>query len=135
MSHVSFHIGDFVIAQYKTGEYIGEIAETANSRKVAVRVLAVSKHPTQGDLHHPMNPHVPFFHQRKALSHQEIALMPIEHVSSYEGEILPYASSLQDSWRHEMQRMQLLQETPDHREWAMRCLEQLELLGSEYSFT
>ena len=53
--------------------------------KAAVRILAVKDHPTQGDLHNPMDPSVAFFHQRRALSHQEIALMPISTIRPYAG--------------------------------------------------
>lgn len=47
--------GQIVTASYKTGEYIGEVIELMSTGKAAVRILAVVKHPAQGDLHNPMN--------------------------------------------------------------------------------
>ena len=72
---VAYRPGDLVKASYKSGEYIGEIVEMTRS-KAAVKVLAVLKHPAQGDLHHPYEVDGVMFMQRKALSYQEIALMP-----------------------------------------------------------
>lgn len=56
-----FQIGDHVIAEYKTGVYYGEVVEMSSTMKAAVRILAVKEHPTQGDLHNPMDPSVAFF--------------------------------------------------------------------------
>src|SRR3982751_6033113 len=90
----SFQIGDRVTAEYKTGAYFGEVVEVSSSMKAAVRILAVKEHPTQGDLHNPMDPSVAFFHQRRALSYQEIALMPISTIRPYAGQIPDYQDSL-----------------------------------------
>ena len=62
--------GDKVKAVYKTGEYIGELV-TITDQKSLVKILAVLKHPTQGDLHHPLEVDGVFFHQRRALAFQE----------------------------------------------------------------
>ena len=46
-------IGDLVIAHYKTGKYVGEITNIRSNGYIVVKILAVLKHPMQGDLHHP----------------------------------------------------------------------------------
>ncbi|WP_028548233.1 kinase-associated lipoprotein B [Paenibacillus sp. UNC451MF] len=123
----ALEIGSIVSAEYKTGEYIGEIVEMSSASKATVKVLAVVKHPTQGDLHNPMNPDVAFFHQRRALAHQEIALMPLYTVKPYRGTIPEYSVSLQRALQSELQT---LQQTV---QWAQRCIEELEQLKKDYS--
>ncbi|UUZ94649.1 kinase-associated lipoprotein B [Paenibacillus sp. P25] len=98
-------VGTRVRAAYKTGEYIGEIAEAPSAVKAAVRILAVVKHPTQGDLHNPMDPDVGFFHQRRALAKGEIALMPLETIRPYHGEVPDYEESLRQALYFELERM------------------------------
>ncbi|MFL6560658.1 MAG: sporulation phosphorelay system protein KapB, partial [Bacillus sp. (in: firmicutes)] len=65
-------VGQMVTAIYKTGKYIGEITEV-RPQHYLVRVLAVLKHPMQGDLHNPKDANVLIFHERKALSYREQA--------------------------------------------------------------
>ena len=120
-------MGSIVSAEYKTGEYIGEIVEISSASKAAVKILAVVKHPTQGDLHNPMNPDVAFFHQRRALAYQEIALMPLYTIKPYRGTVPEYADSLRKALQSELQT---LQQTV---KWAQRCVEELEQLKKEYS--
>lgn len=123
----ALEIGSIVSAEYKTGEYIGEIVEMSSASKAAVKILAVLKHPTQGDLHNPMNPNVAFFHQRRALAHQEIALMPLYTIKPYRGTIPDYTASLQRALQSELEA---LQQTV---QWANRCIEELEQLKKDYS--
>ncbi|WP_282935431.1 kinase-associated lipoprotein B [Paenibacillus sp. RC67] len=123
----ALEIGSIVAAEYKTGEYIGEIVEMSSAPKAAVKILAVVKHPTQGDLHNPMNPNVAFFHQRRALAYQEIALMPLYTVKPYRGTVPEYTVSLQRALQSELQT---LQQTV---QWAQRCIEELEQLKKDYS--
>lgn len=119
--------GDLVRAAYKTGEYIGEIVEQTSPMKAAVKILSVIKHPTQGDLHNPSNPDVPFFHQRRALAHQEIALMPLDTIRPYSGEVPEYKASLHAALHRDMEQLQRT------IRFAERCLEELEQLKKEYN--
>jgi kinase-associated protein B len=66
----SLKIGDNVRVEIRSGHYLGELIEI-NGPRVLVKVLAVLKHPEQGDLHNPYNPDVPMFHERRALSYTE----------------------------------------------------------------
>ncbi|MCZ8521526.1 MULTISPECIES: kinase-associated lipoprotein B [Paenibacillus] len=118
--------GTLVRATYKTGDYLGETVEVSPSGKIAVKILAVLKHPTQGDLHNPMEANVAFFHQRRALAFQEIALMPAHTVETYGGSVPEYRASLLAAL--EAQRSEL-QSTV---RWAQRCLEELDGLAREY---
>lgn len=122
----SFQIGDRVTAEYKTGAYFGEIVEMTNSMKVAVRILAVKEHPTQGDLHNPMDPSVAFFHQRRALSNQEIALMPISTIRPYAGQIPEYQDSLKRALMAQINKLSEMEA------WARRSLQELDQLQKEY---
>ena len=59
---LAFQPGDVVQAEYKSGIYVGEVVEVkAERRKALIKVLAVLKHPDQGDLHHPGQADVPLF--------------------------------------------------------------------------
>ncbi|KRF10843.1 kinase-associated lipoprotein B [Paenibacillus sp. Soil787] len=122
----SFQIGDRVTAEYKTGAYFGEVVEVSNSMKAAVRILAVKEHPTQGDLHNPMDPSVAFFHQRRALSYQEIALMPISTIRPYEGQIPDYQDSLKRALMAQISKLSEMEA------WARRSLQELDQLQKEY---
>jgi kinase-associated protein B len=124
----SFSVGSIVTAKYKTGEYIGEVVELSSTSKAAVQIMAVVQHPAQGDLHNPMDPNVPFFHQRRALAFREIALMPLYTIQPYDGEVPDYKASLEQSLQAEMESMK---QSP-YKEWAERCLQELEQLKKEY---
>jgi len=127
----TYAAGSLATAQYKTGEYIGEVVEQSSSAKAAVQILAVVKHPSQGDLHNPMNPNVPFFHQRRALAYREIALMPLYTIQPYEGEVPDYKASLAHSLQEEIRAM----EQSEYSEWAQRCLQELEQLKKDYGLS
>ncbi|OZM57419.1 hypothetical protein CIB95_08135 [Lottiidibacillus patelloidae] len=87
-------IGDIASAKYKTGRYIGEVIDIEENR-ILLKILAILKHPTQGDLHAPKQTEVPLFHTRKALAHYEKAWMPKATVTKYTEEIIPpYKESL-----------------------------------------
>ncbi|WP_028783566.1 kinase-associated lipoprotein B [Thalassobacillus devorans] len=90
------NIGDAVIAHYKSGSYIGKIIEDRNQFYL-VEVLAVEKHPMQGDLHNPGKTEDVFFHERKALSHHEKANISKSAVKSFNGEIPEYEQSLRNA--------------------------------------
>jgi kinase-associated protein B len=126
MTKGELRIGDKVTAAYKTGGYIGEIVELSGSMKAAVKILAVIGHPTQGDLHTNMDPNVAFFHQRRALAYQEIALMPLSTVQLYEGNIPEYKESLKRALDAEIQKL------TDLEAWSKRSLQELKSLQSDY---
>ncbi|WP_210365735.1 kinase-associated lipoprotein B [Bacillus sp. REN3] len=120
------NIGDKVTAIYKTGKYIGEITER-RPQHYLVRVLAVLKHPMQGDLHHPKDAEVGFFHERKALSYREQANVPEKMVKLYEGEIPGYLESLKeaaDKFRSELEN--------DGSPWARQSRRNLDSLEKDY---
>jgi kinase-associated protein B len=122
----SFQVGDRVTAEYKTGVYLGEVVEMSNPMKAAVRILAVKEHPTQGDLHNPMDPSVAFFHQRRALSYQEIALMPISTIRPYAGVIPDYQDSLKRALLAQINKLSEMEA------WARRSQQELDQLQKEY---
>ncbi len=89
----TFEIGEIVTGIYKTGKYIGEVTNSRPGSYV-VKVLAVLKHPVQGDLHNVKQADVPFFHERRALAFREQTNIPEQMVKKYEGEIPDYTESL-----------------------------------------
>jgi kinase-associated protein B len=127
MADQSFSIGDIVRAIYRAGSYFGEIVEV-KSTKAVIKIIAVEKHPTQGDLHHPFEANVPMFHQRRALAFQEKALVPLSTVRPYDGEVPSYHESLQQALAGEMEELNKRKDDP----WAKRSLEELEKLKTEY---
>ncbi|WP_071460534.1 kinase-associated lipoprotein B [Bacillus massilinigeriensis] len=122
----SFNIGDTVTAIYKTGKYIGEVTDIRPEHYL-VRVLAVLKHPMQGDLHHPKQTGVGFFHERKALSFREQANIPRTMVRHFE-ECIP---NYQDSLHEALSKMKTELEN-DSSDWARKSLQSIETLQKEY---
>ncbi|WP_058304325.1 sporulation phosphorelay system protein KapB [Gorillibacterium timonense] len=118
-------VGDLVKASFKSGEYIGEVVELTE-RKAAVRVLAVLKHPAQGDLHHPRRADVNLFHQRRALAYQEIALMPLPTLLLYSGVIPDYKQSLKAALELEIGELR------EQLHYASRALDELRILQQDY---
>lgn len=119
-------IGSIVTGIYKTGKYIGEITEV-RPQHYLMRVLAVVKHPMQGDLHSPKEADVLIFHERRALSHREQANIPKQMVKPFEGEVPDYLDSLRaavDKLSKE------LAGTPS--KWADLSLQALESLEKDY---
>ncbi|MBB3108581.1 kinase-associated protein B [Paenibacillus phyllosphaerae] len=117
--------GALVMAQVKTGEYIGEVVEV-NGPRALVKILAVVKHPEQGDLHNPYNPDVPFFHERRALSYTEKTNVLAGDIRPYAGSVPDYKESLTLALAREIEGLDRL------KRWAERGLELLEQLGKEY---
>jgi kinase-associated protein B len=128
MEEKTFAAGDKVTASYKSGTYIGEIVEVYPPRVAIVKILAVVKHPAQGDLHHPFEAGVPIFHQRRALSYQEKASAPLAGVKLYEGEVPEYRASLLQAVEAEIEKVESMP-----GEWASRSLKELEALKEEYA--
>jgi kinase-associated protein B len=121
----SWDIGSIVKAEYKTGEYIGEITKLA-SPKCKVKILAVVKHPTQGDLHQPFEVEGVMFHQRRALAFQEQANIPNHHIHPFNGDIPDYQESLMKSLQREKESLQKTMK------WTQKSLDELEMLQQEY---
>ncbi|GFN29874.1 sporulation phosphorelay system protein KapB [Paenibacillus xylaniclasticus] len=110
---------------YRTGEYAGKVVETGGPRAV-VQVLAVLKHPQQGNLHYPYNPDVPVFHERRALSFNEKALVTYTDLEPYVGTIPDYKESLVRALEEEAEALDRL------RRWAERGLETLAIVKQDY---
>ncbi|MDO6655803.1 kinase-associated lipoprotein B [Anaerobacillus sp. 1_MG-2023] len=122
----TFQPGEIVTAGYKTGRYIGEVVDM-KSPKAVIKVLAVIKHPTQGDLHNPKQLDVPLFHQRKALAQFEKALVPMSAINHYEGNVPNYNDSLKEAL--ETQSAELKHEGG---RWAEASLIEIEKLKDDY---
>lgn len=119
--------GDYVIASYKSGVYIGELLQL-DKPKAKVRMLAVVKHPTQGDLHHPNEADVAMFHERRALSYREVANVYASELAPFEGTELPeYKPSLAAALQAEIDAMSKLDNA-----FGLRCLQELERLKLDY---
>jgi kinase-associated protein B len=119
-------IGETVTGIYKTGKYIGEITEVRHQHYL-VRVLAVVKHPMQGDLHNPKEADVMIFHERKALSFREQANIPKQMVKPFKEEVPDYLESLKqavDKMKTELTEIA----TP----WADMSLKSLASLEKDY---
>lgn len=119
-------IGEYVTAFYKTGKYIGEITDIRGENYL-VRVLAVAKHPMQGDIHNPKDADVPFFHERRALAFREQANMPKKMVKPFDGEVPDYTQSLKEAV--EKLKGELRE---DSSVWAQKCLDNMETLEKDY---
>lgn len=118
-------IGDIVQAEVRSGQYIGELIEI-NRPRALVKVLAVLKHPEQGDLHNPYDPDVPMFHERRALSYTEKTTVLLRDVKAYAGNVPDYSESLQAAVAKEIASLDRL-----HR-WTAKALEQMQQLQKEY---
>lgn len=125
MQVMDFQIGELVTTRVRTGVYIGEVYELYGSRLV-VKILAVIKHPEQGDLHHPQDPDVPLFHERRALAYTEKTTVLPKDVERYNGEIPDYKQSLAKAAQQELLRLDKL-----HR-WAAKSIDNLQGLIETY---
>ncbi|MGG5252812.1 kinase-associated lipoprotein B [Neobacillus sp. SM06] len=121
-----FQVGDTVTAIYKTGKYIGEITDI-RPQHYLVRVLAVLKHPMQGDLHNPKDANVAIFHERKALAFREQANIPKQMVKAFSDEVPDYSHSLREAVG-KMKAELKAAESP----WGARSLDILASLEKEY---
>ena len=118
-----FQVGDKVTAIYKTGKYMGEITGLRPEHYL-VKVLAVVKHPLQGDLHHPKEVNVAFFHERKALSYLEQANIPKKMVKHFEDEVPDYEASLKLAIRNF--KLELEGDSSPFAELSLKNIESLE---------
>lgn len=122
----TLQIGDKVTGIYKTGKYIGEMTDIRPEHYL-VKVLAVIKHPLQGDLHNPKDANVSFFHERKALSYLEQTNIPKKMVKPYEDEIPDYKTSLKIAVRNFKLELE-----KDSSPFAEQSLKNIETLEKEY---
>lgn len=118
-----FNIGDHVKAHYNSGTYLGKVIEDRKNRYL-VEVLAVYKHPIQGDLHSPKQVDGVAFHERKALSYREKMNAKPAAMFIYEEEIPRYADSLKIAV--ENLREQLQKEDTEYNEKALEKIADLE---------
>jgi kinase-associated protein B len=116
-------IGDKVKAHYKSGTYLGKIVEDRGD-KYLVEVLAVVKHPIQGDLHNPNQTEGVFFHERKALAFHEKMNVKKPAVHTFECDIPEYKISLQEAVQKYKEK--LLQEDTAYNREALLAIERLE---------
>jgi kinase-associated protein B len=120
-----FDIGDFVRAEVRSGQYIGELMEL-NGPRALVKILAVVKHPEQGDLHNPYNPDVAMFHERRALSYTEKTNVLLRDLKPFAGKVPDYSDSLRAAVESEIAALDRLQR------WAAKGLEQMQQLQKDY---
>ncbi|MFX3632191.1 MAG: sporulation phosphorelay system protein KapB [Candidatus Pristimantibacillus sp.] len=117
--------GAIVQAEIRSGQYIGEVVEF-NGPRALIKVLAVIKHPEQGDLHNPYDPDVPMFHERRALSYTEKTMVLMRDVKLYHGEIPDYRLSLQAAADAQIAALDRLQR------WSERGLVLMKELRQDY---
>ncbi|QHW30875.1 kinase [Paenibacillus rhizovicinus] len=118
-------LGAIVAFTNKTGRYAGEVMEI-NGPRALVKVLAVLKHPEQGDLHNPYNPDVPMFHERRALSYTEKTNVLFGEIEPFYGEVPDYKESRARALAAEIEGLDRL------KRWAERGLDALRTLEKEY---
>lgn len=122
---VVHQVGDMVQAVVRSGHYAGEIVEI-NGPRAIVKILAVLKHPEQGDLHHPYDPDVAMFHERRALSYTEKTTVLLRDVKKFSGSVPDYKPSLQAAAAAEIEALDRLQR------WASKSMELMRQLQEEY---
>lgn len=123
----NYQAGDIVQAEVRSGRYVAELMEI-NGPRALVKVLAVLKHPEQGDLHQPYNPDVAMFHERRALSFTEKTTVLMRDLAPHDGEVPNYDESLRAAVTGSIQALDRL-----HR-WTGKALESIRQLEKEYKF-
>lgn len=121
-----YQVGQLVQVKVRTGVYIGEIYELYSPRLV-VTILAVMKHPEQGDLHHPYDPDVPLFHERRALSYTEKTTVLARDIQLYVGEVPDYKQSRIQAVKAELDQLQKL------NRWSAQSIAILDELMEDYN--
>lgn len=116
-------IGDKVKAHYHSGTYIGIIKEDRGDRYL-IEVLAVHKHPLQGDLHNMYQTEDVFFHERKALAFHEKMNVKKPAVHPFDEDIPAYTDSLKNSVS--IYREKLRSESSAYNQKALEVLNRLE---------
>lgn len=116
-------IDTIVRAHYNSGTYIGEVKEDRGERYL-IEVLAVDKHPIQGDLHNPGEVENVFFHERKALAHHEKMNVKKPAVRPFNETIPPYSESLMQAVDNSKEKLRA--EDTAFNKKALRTLKGLE---------
>jgi len=98
------NIGDLVHVEYNSARYVGEYVEDRGNFAL-VKVLAVLKHPEQGDLHKPGEVEGIAFFERKALAHRELVNARKRMISPYEGKVPNYDESLETAFYELKERL------------------------------
>lgn len=119
-------IGDIVETTNKTGKYIAEVIDFSSS-KALVKVLAVLRHPTQGDLHYPGVAENVMFQQRRAMAFNEKTWVHPKSLKPYNQTIPPYNDSLQKALSEEIEKLE-----QQNDQWAKRSVEHLKILEHDY---
>lgn len=119
-------IGDIVEAEYNSGSYIGKIIEDRNNFFL-VEVLAVKKHPIQGDLHNRGKVEDVAFHERKALAYREKMNARKRMTKPFTNQIPDYRDSLKRAVI-EFKEMLRLENTPFHQ----KSMEKIQSLEKHY---
>jgi|SRR5690625_3564443 len=117
------NVGDIVEAHYNSGIYVGELMEDRRNF-LLVKVLAVLKHPDQGDLHNPGQVENVAFFERKALADQELMNVQRRKVYTYDGDVPPYNESLKKAV--DTLKKELTDEDSLYNQAAMQKLHDLE---------
>lgn len=116
-------IGDTVKAHYHSGTYIGKVIEDRGERYL-IEVLAVIKHPLQGDIHNIGKVEDVFFHERKALYYKEKMNVKKPAVKAYHGPVPAYGESLKKAV--EQYKESLMAEDSPYHKMALENLQNLE---------
>lgn len=116
-------VGDIVKAHYRSGTYIGEVKED-RGENFLIEVLAVFKHPLQGDLHNMKETEGVFFHERKALAHREKMNVKKPAVHPYNANVPEYKESLKDALKTYREKLQ--KEDTKYNRLALETLTRLE---------
>lgn len=119
-------VGSIVTGLYKTGKYVGEVTEIRPSHYL-VRVLAVLKHPTQGDLHNPNQTDVALFHERRALAYREQTNVPKKMIHIFDEAVPDYKESLAKALSAQIEKYE-----GDESSFAQQCLIHLKNLEKDY---
>ncbi|WP_010647320.1 sporulation phosphorelay system protein KapB [Oceanobacillus massiliensis] len=119
-------IGEIVKAHYHSGTYIGEVKED-RGQNYLIEVLAVIKHPLQGDLHNYGKLEDVFFHQRKALAFHEKMNVKKAAVHSFNEQIPAYGSSLKQAVASYRQKLEA-----EENEFGAASLKKLDGLEKQY---
>jgi kinase-associated protein B len=126
MEEKEIAIGDTVQTSYRSGSYIGELIQLKPAKAI-VKILAVRKHPTQGDLHNPFQAEVPMFHQRRALAYHEKVSVPLGTIKLFEGDVPSYRHSLLEAVDAEITML-----SEKGNAWSQRSIQELEELKKDY---
>src|SRR5690554_1963502 len=111
------NVGEIVKAHARSGTYVGKVIEDRGDRYL-IEILAVLKHPLQGDLHNLNKLEDVFFHERKALAHHEKTNIKKAAVHPYDEKVPEYIPSLKESVR--IYREKLEKETSAYNVQALR---------------